>query len=332
MANIFDQVVDWTPLLSLETRIPGVIGSLDLFETPDMHATDLVMVPRETNDSLVIPARLRNGERNWVTSNRPEEVPFRIPFFPLDHNVKPVDVQSYRALQAGNTQVLETVAQEVSRYTNRIQRSIDATKEMIWTSAILGTAFVGSTGASNSNYNYYTAFGQTQQVVTVDFTDDTVDPTAVINAQARSWIAANKKDGTSQTKIIALCGAEFFSNITSNAFTKQAYLYYQGSPNILRDRISGDADFQVFDFGGIIYIEVDTPQIATDEAYVLPMGIPGMFQQHYAPADTIAAANKPALDQYLFMFEDFRTVRLQSEFALLAVNTRPELVVKVVTA
>ena len=51
-----------------------------------------------------------------------------------------------------------------------------------------------------------------------------------------------------------------------------------------------------------------------------------------APADTPELANTVARDLYTFMVSEHRTVQLQSEFSLLAVNTRPELVVKLTTA
>ena len=88
----------------------------------------------------------------------------------------------------------------------------------------------------------------------------------------------------------------------------------------------------MFEWNGVTYIEDIHGNIPAGEAYVLPMGIEGMFQAHYAPADTPELANTQARELYTFMISQHRTIQLQSEFSLLAVNTRPELVVKLTTA
>lgn len=330
MAVYGDQIVDLSPVLNLEQRVPRIITSLNLFST-DYHATDLIEVDRDVEAAGIIPARERNGERNWLTDNRPNGKIFRAPFFPLDHNIKPVDVQSFRdfLLRADE---LETIPATITRYTTKIQRAIDRTKERIFTASIMGYAFTGSTGSVNSAYNYYDEWGVTQQSIAIDFTSTTVDPASVIEAEARGYIVDQRQDDSATTTVICLCGRQFFAAITSNAFTRAAYSFYQGTPNPLRDRISGNANFQTFEYKGVIYVEVDSDMIATDEAYLLPTDVDGMLQAHYAPADTIGAANQVAADQYLFMIETLRTVQLQSDFSLLAVNTRPELVVHLTMA
>ena len=54
-----------------------------------------------------------------------------------------------------------------------------------------------------------------------------------------------------------------------------------------------------------------------------------MFQLHYAPADTIEDANEIAREAYIWLEETRRTAKVESETSVVAVNTRPELVVSV---
>lgn len=324
-----DKFVDFTPILNLQERKPRVITSLNLFET-DFHATEYVEVGREVSDTLIIPARERNGERNWLVTDRPNGKVFKIPFFPVDRNIKGVDIQSFRTLMDPNQQ-LDSLPAHVTRYTGKIQDAIDKTKEVIFTSAILGTAFTGATGSMNTAYNWYTEWNVTQLTVSVDFASTTINPAAVIEGEARGHIMDLKGDNTVSTNVIALCGRGFFSKLVNSNFIITAYQMYRDGVQPLRDRIGGNADYRQFDHMGVTYIEVDSPLIGTDEAFLLPTGISGMFQAHYAPADVVDA-NQLAVDQYLFMFEELRTVSLQSEFSLLAVNTRPELVVRLVAA
>lgn len=334
-----DQVVDLTPTLELVKSPNTLVASLGVFDTPVHHRTDAITVGRDQVKDGLIVARERGGERNWLTKSTPNLVPVRIPFFPLDHNIKAQDVQSFRTYASStdlSADALRSLQEVVDRYTTQILRDVAKTKETILVQAIMGQAYVGTDadGFSNQNmnYNWYTVFGQTQHEVEVDFASNTVSPAAKIEQDARAYIIDNKLDGTAATRIVALCSREFFASLVNNVFVRQAYQYSQQSPNLLRDRLSGDNDVQVFEWNGVTYIEDIHGNIPATEARLFPMGIPNMFQQHYAPADTPELANTEALELYTFMISEHRVVQLQSEFSLLAVNTRPELVVRLTTA
>lgn len=334
-----DQVVDLTPTLELVKSPNTLVASLGVFDTPVHHRTDAITVGRDKAEDGLIVARERGGERNWLTKSTPNMVPVRIPFFPLDHNVKAQDVQSFRTYASStdlSTDALRTLQEVIDRYTTQILRDVAKTKETILVQAIMGNAYVGTDpdGFSNKNMNYdwYEVFGQTQHVVPVDFTSTTESPASVIESDARAYIIDNKLDGTTATRIVALCSRAFFGKLINNVFVRQAYQYSQQSPNLLRDRLSGDNDVQVFEWNGVTYIEDIHNNIPAGEARLFPMGIPNMFQQHYAPADTPELANTEAQELYTFMISEHRVVKLESEFSLLAVNARPELVVKLVDA
>lgn len=331
-AIILDQVVDFSPMIELQDSPDTLIASLGLFET-EYHATTAIEIGKEKVADGLIPARERGGERNFLTMDAPEVKVFRIPFFPLDKNIKAQDIQSFRSFaMAGINDSLRTEAEVVNRYMTQILRDVAKTKETIFADAVRGFAYNGPGGAANSAYNWYTVWNQTQKVVPIDFASTTQSPAAVIEAEARAYIIDEKQDGSTATRIIALCSRAFFADLVNSPFVRQAYQYQQSSPNLLRDRLSGDNDVQVFDWNGVTYIEDIHNNIPAGEAYVLPMGIAGMFQAHYAPADTPELANTTARELYTFMVSQHRTVMLQSEFSLLAVNTRPELVVRLTTA
>ena len=57
-----------------------------------------------------------------------------------------------------------------------------------------------------------------------------------------------------------------------------------------------------------------------------------MFQSFYAPADDVNYANTVAQEGYVFMTTEGRNLKLETEFSLLAVNNRPELVIKLIAA
>lgn len=331
-AIILDQVVDFSPMIELQDSPDTLISSLGLFDTYYHQTTAIEIGKEKVNDGL-IPARERGGERNFLTMAQPTVKVFRIPFFPLDKNIKAQDIQSFRSFaMAGINDQLRTEAEVVNRYMTQILRDVAKTKETIFANAVMGTAYVGTGGSVNSAYNWYTEWDATQKVVPIDFASTTVSPAATIEAEARAYIIDTKQDGSTATRIVALCSREFFASLVNSPFVRQAYQYYQGTPNLLRDRLSGNMDVQVFEWNGVTYIEDIHGNIPAGEAYVLPMGIADMFQAHYAPADTPELANTVARELYTFMVSEHRQVQLQSEFSLLAVNTRPELVVRLTTA
>ena len=79
------------------------------------------------------------------------------------------------------------------------------------------------------------------------------------------------------------------------------------------------------------FIEDISGNIPDGEARLVPMGIDSMFQLHFAPADDLAEANTPAQELYMWYKHSayLREEKVESETSMLAVNTRPELVVKV---
>lgn len=331
-AIILDQVVDFSPMIELQDTPDTLIASLGLFDT-HYHATTAIEIGKQKNADGLIPARERGGERNFLIMDAPSVKVFRIPFFPLDKNIKAQDIQFFRSFaQAGINDSLRSEAEVVNRYMTQIMRDVAKTKETIFADAVRGFAYNGPGGAANSAYNWYTEWNATQKVVAVDFASTDVSPAATIEAEARAYIIDEKQDGSTATRIVALASREFFASLVNSPFVRQAYQYFQGTPNLLRDRLSGNMDVQVFEWNGVTYIEDIHGNIPAGEAFVFPMGIPDMFQAHYAPADTPELANTVARELYTFMVSEHRTVQLQSEFSLLAVNTRPELVVRLTTA
>ena len=331
-AIILDQVIDFSPMIELQDTPDTLIASLNLFDTY-YHATTAIEIGKQKNADGLIPARERGGERNFLTMDAPSVKVFRIPFFPLDKNIKAQDIQSFRSFaMAGINDSLRTEAEVVNRYMTQIMRDVAKTKETIFADAVRGFAYNGPGGAANSAYNWYTEWNATQKVVPIDFASTTVSPAATVEQEARAYIIDEKQDGSTATRIVALASREFFASLVNSPFVRQAYQYFQGTPNLLRDRLNGNMDVQVFEWNGVTYIEDIHGNIPAGEAFVFPMGIPDMFQAHYAPADTPELANTVARELYTFMVSEHRTVQLQSEFSLLAVNTRPELVVRLTTA
>ncbi len=328
MARYLDnQFYDLSPLIDITTRREGVIESLNLFDV-NYDTSTTVRVQRQVDQQVLIEARQRQGERNWIGGNRPSEKALIVPFFPVDANIKAVDIQNFTSLLELGTDAPLTVQTAVQTKLKQIREAEATTKERIFTEAVMGRSYAGITASNlDEHYDYYQVWGQTQTEVAIDFTSTTDNPIDVVEQRIRGHIIDNKGTGTNFTDVVAICGRRYFQSMISNNWTRAAYQGIAGA-NPLRDRIGGNADSRSWYFNGVLYIEDKSGTVPADEAYFVPTGIANMFQAFYAPADSVDAANQTAQEFYMYMLQDHRTAHIETEFSLLAVNTRPELVVK----
>lgn len=322
-----NQFYDLSPLIEITTRRQGVIESLNLFDI-NYDTSTTVRVQRTVDQQVLIEARQRQGERNWISGNRPSEKALIVPFFPVDANIKAVDIQNFTSLLELGTDAPLSLQTAVQNKLRQIRDAESITKERIFTEAVMGRSYAGITAENaDEHYDYYDVWGQTQQQVEIDFTSTTINPVDVVEDRIRGYIIDNKGTGTNVTDVVAICGRRYFQALVSNNFTRAAYQGIAGqSP--LRDRIGGNADSRSWEFNGVLYIEDKSGTVPADQAYFMPTGITNMFQAFYAPADSVEAANQQAQEFYMYMIQDHRTAHIETEFSLLAVNTRPELVVQ----
>jgi len=321
------EVLDFTGLVDLVPRTHKLISDLNLFDEPVFGVATIAQVERVTETNDDIQAKPRGADRNFTGRESAIVRNFNIPFFPLDDKIKPKDVQDLRAY--GTTDTPQTVEDRVMRSMSRIERSHSNVKEKALYEAIKGNSH--SPGWTQGVYDYAVEFGVTSLVTTapVDFTVLTVDPRDTLEDKARAHIIDEAKDNADSYRVIAIVGRQWFSALISHPLVIDAYSQYSSDQEPLRKRLGGDVINRIFESKGILYLEDISGEIATGEAFVLPLGIKNMLQLHYAPADTIEHVNTTAVEMYVFMKSDgHRTETIETETSMIAVNSRPELVVK----
>jgi hypothetical protein len=321
------EVLNFTGLVDLVPRTKKLITELGLFDEAIYGESTIAQVERVTEGRDGIDAKPRGGDRNFAGRESAIQRNFNIPFFPLDSKFTAKDIQDLKAY--GTTDTPETMGSRIERTMKRIERSHADVKAKAMYAAIKGNSY--SPNYTQSQYDYAAEFGVSGSVITanVDFTDATTDPGSVIETVARAHIIDNAQDDADSYRIIALCGRQWFQALIDHELVRDAFAGYSSSQEPLRTRLSGDNVVRYFDYRGVLFIEDYSGEIATGDAWILPLGIEGMFQLHYAPADTIELANTEAEEMYVFMVSDnHRTQTLETETSMLAVNTRRELVVQ----
>lgn len=322
------QIVDLGAMLEVVPRQYRLITEMDLF-TPYHGVSTVAQVERVDETLVDVPARRRGGERNYVGSEKAQLKNFNIPFFPLDRQITPADVQNFRQyFTAENPRSVEDV---VVRVVKRIQASLATTKEKAMLSAIMGKSW--SPADPRAQYNYFDEWGVTQSIVNVDFTDVAVDPSELIEDQGRGQVVDLAGDNGDNYGIVVVASRQWFSAFIQHPLVQNAYQFYASTQEPLRMRLgdgSKNANNRKFEHKGVTYIEDISGYIPAGEAYLFPQGIDNMFQIHYAPADTVQDANTVAQELYMFYKSSayLREEKVEAETSLLTVNSRPELSIK----
>lgn len=318
-------IVDYSKHIELIPRVNKLTSQLGLFSKVFQNS-DIAEVERVQEIVELFQARARGGERNFVGSENAELRHFKVPFFPLDRNITAQDIQNFR--QYGEANAPKTLGVEVAKVMRRIRNSHDQLVEKVSMEAIQGRSYIG--GGVGTVYNYYTSWGLTQQTANVDFTDTAVDPRSIIESGARKHIQDEAQDQAGSYKIVAIVGSTWFDGLKNHTLVKDSYNFYSSDKEPLRRRLGEDSINRVWTTDNVTYIEDISGYVAATEAYIFPMGIPDMFELHYAPKDDVAEANQTAKELYLEYKEApfFRQYKVESETSILGVNKRPELVVK----
>lgn len=327
---------NFTTEINKMPRLWGKIGMMGLFSS--------IMNETTTTTTDVIRERLdvfgdarRGADRSKVGEETRQTFTFDIPFFPLDSKLTARDVQDLRA--AGTANSVETVAMARMRIMNRLRNYHMALKEKVMAEAIQGMAYVPN--QTTTRYNYYTVYGQTQRVQNFQFSSSTFDVLGAIDS-IREQIRDNSENTMQMFNIAVLANPTWFDAFINHAQVKGAYNEYVSNtgsridPN--RDRPGMNNLDRDFIFQGIHFYEYSgafgntagsqTPLFPVGEAFAFPMGVDSMFELHYAPADTLDSANTLAQELYMFEERDFRSITVESETAVLGLNHRPELVVR----
>lgn len=323
------EILDFTQEINKIPRQPSLFDTLLQVGDESVSTTTVQVDVIQRNLEQMVAAR-RGGERANIKNAAYVTKSFTVPLFTLDGVVKPTDLQNLR--QAGTANDLETVDNVRLKIMQDISRYHGALRQKAIAEAIKGLSYVGND--LYPVYDYYTEFGEAKKTITWDWTSATCDPMALAE-EAWQHIVDNAQDGAGSYNVVCFCGKKFFSTLLSNPVFREAYQFYMNGAQPLRERANGGAIARQFEYGNVTYIDVSSqkvggsPLIADTAAYFLPVGIPDMFKVYHAPGDLIDAANKPGQDMYMIEKRDYRSIKVETDAAMICVNSRPGLVVGV---
>lgn len=254
---------------------------------------------------------------------------FVVPWIPHNTTILPGDLQGVRRF--GSAGGVNPLAEFMARSLARMAYKHDQTHEYMRINALRG---ILKDGSGATLYNFFTEFGVTQQQV--DFLFGTA--TTAIQAKVRQVLRMIETElkGEVMTGVLALVSPGFFDALTGHAVVADAYKHYATTgAQPLRDDTR-----QQFPFAGIMFREYNATVtlstgateslIPAGEGIAFPLGTRDTFVTHFAPANTIEAANTIGVPMYArqLMRRDGSGVDVMTESSPLPLNRRPRLAVR----
>lgn len=308
---------------------PVGLGALDLFE--DVPSLSKVMMVEERNGQLVlIPTTPRGAPLTERVTEPRSAKAFVIPRLAHGDTLEASEIDGIRAF--GSETELVVAQTELSRRLNGptgLQSNMEYTWEFHRLGAVQGI-LVDADGSVL--YNWYNEFNMSAPAE-IAFNLAATNPVegslrSLSTGIKRAMYRAGKGAITPATRVIGLCGDEFWDLLTAHPDVYRTFLNYSAAAD-LRD----DNAFETMSFGGVDWINYrgsddnSTVAIATDKVKFFPSGARGVFQVGWAPAETFDFVNTRGKKQYVIpIFDRDRNAwwRMELYSYPLHICTRPE--------
>lgn len=308
---------------------PRLLSSLGIFEQVFIDTPE-IWVEEQQGKLSVLPQSAPGAVNAVRSTNRREARNFRVPHVPYEQTILAADIAGKRAF--GSESELEAVVPYVNDQLQAMVDDHDVTHEYHRMGALQGN-ILDSDGAT-SIYNLFTEFGVTQQEINFWWSASNFGTTlsAVIRA------IADKLGGTPFGQIFCLAGDTYFDAMKSHSSVVDAYTRWRDGEYLRMSHLGPEFYSMAvngFEYQGVMFVNYrgtigSLDFIADDEAWYFPTGVPGLFQEIYAPAYFMETVNTRALRMYAKQEEmDFNIGRkLHTESNMLAMCTRPSAVIK----
>lgn len=302
-------------------HVPGRIGAMGLFEEQGVTTT-VVTIERQGHVLSLVPSLPRGAPATPKGTGGRTMKAFVVPHLPQRSSILADEVQNVRAF--GSEDQAEAVQQKVQSYQAVHRRDLDATIEYHRVGAIKGQ-ILNSNG--ETLYDLFTEFGVAQSTHVLALANDATKTKEIIRQAIRK--SEDVLGGTTVTGYVGLCGRNFFDAFTGNKKVEEAYNRWQDGEFLRTDNRNG------FPFGEVQWSEYrgkvgNTAFIGDNEAYLVPLGVPGLFITRFAPADYMEAVNTTGLPYYskIERMPFDKGVELESQSNALNLCTRPAAIVK----
>lgn len=280
--------------------LPQRLGSLGIF-TPNPVRTQSVSIESRNGVLTLIKTSPRGAPLDQRNNEQRKMRSFNTVRIAKGDRISASELADIRAF--GTTSELVQVQTEIARRLAGpvgLQNQIELTLEHMRLGALTG---IVKDADGSTIINWFDEF-DVEQPAEIDFNLDAATPAEgavkkLCNQVVRSVAKAAKGVFTTQTRIYALCGDDFWDGLTTHPEIVKTYLNTQQAAS-LRD---GNV-YETFNYGGITwenYRGTDdgtTVSVDTDKAIFFPVNAPGAFLEVFSPGEQFDHLGQ--LGQYMY--------------------------------
>lgn len=325
MLNIFAN--DAFNMMSLTTAInkipyaPTRLGRLNLF-TPVPIPTTKVAIEMQDGKLTFVPSAARGAPGPAKNVERRNLRDFTTVHLPQRVSVMADEVMGLRDM--GEEQNLLTAQDLLGQKQAVARRDLDLTHEWQRMGAIKGKV-LDADGQTVLN-DYFADFGVTQTTHTMELSNTSYKVQQGIVSLKRK--AEDKLGGLMPSGWLVLASATFMDALTGHPAVEEAFKYQESQ------QLRGDYR-DLFNFGKLDWEEyrgmATTAFIPANKAYLIPLGVPDLFQTYFAPAPYMETVGTMGLPFYMKAKNlDYDTgIEWQVQSNPLHICTRPEAIVEI---
>jgi hypothetical protein len=329
-------------------NIPGRAGELAFAGVAEGVPTTTVMIERKGEELSIIPTSPRGGPAPQEKDDKAELFPMTIPQVKMESTIGASQVQGVR--EFGSTNVLKSVQSVVNGRMTKITRKMDLTLENFRLGALKG---IIRDADGSVLRNLYTDFGVSVPADfdfnLTDYSSDTAfeDAVRIKCHQVTRYMKRNAKMTIpASARIWSFVGDNFMDKLVENPSVKAVGNGWQRAEQLLGENYANG----VFYFAGVFFENYSGTDdvtgeeasdgelaangsvgIATDEARFFLTGVPGLYEEYYAPADFMDTVNTIGLPRYARIAQDTefqRWVKLHVQQNPLPICLRPRTLVR----
>lgn len=303
-------------------KVPTLLDGL--FEEEGITTT-AVFIERENDSLTLVPAAERGAVSNVTTGSNRDKVPFQTIHLPTKAVIRADEVQGIRAF--GSESELESVQELVNKRLLKMRKRLDATIRFQRMGALTGKVY--DADGTKVLLDLHARFGITQQTTAMALGTQTTKLIGKVTEAKRKAEDAIG-DAAVITGWLAVCGRGFWDALTTHDNTEKAFERFQDG-QFLRDdkRVGG------FNFAGVEWHEFygkigGIEFIGTNDAYLIPLGVDGMFITNFAPADYMETVNTVGLPYYASQepLPHNKGIDVEAQANPLSLCTRPRAIIK----
>lgn len=311
-----------TAAINEQPYVPGRVGEIGLFEEEGITTTTAI-VESQSGALALVDAKTRGAPGQVVVGDPRKARSFIVPHLPETSSILADSIQNIRAF--GSENQLQAIEQVRDARLAKMRRNLDATMEHHRIGAIKGQIL--DADGSTTIFNLFTEFGVAQQTHAMALTTTTT--------KVRQKVLQAKKKGEDELgnapilRWHAFCGDTFFEELIDHDNVRSSYERWMEGEALRNDPragfMFGDVTWERYrgSVGGVSFV-------GTDDAYLFPVGVPGMFIGRFAPANYMETVNTVGLPYYAKADPmDFdKGVNLEAQSNPLYLCTRPRAVIK----